>query len=637
MVAEILTSSAEALSCQPPYSFFFDFIKLYFGSENSEKEPIHRLCVLARKAGAVFLIKEDASTSEEIKEEIQAISTIDDTIKYARATKFSFFTYPSRSEKSLRRFLDELHVEMPSILPEPRLKEWFIGQVVIINYYKNDRTKSDGDYVYCAIINKPKAAGLAVGIPDDHDTGIFSHHLTISSNFECMVRYTPLVIDGVYFCQQNDISSFCAHSALRMIINTIGPTYSRATPRRTLIPATLTNVTINSLLGIDSTSLNPAVRKAAKKALARGALAVSQIEQVIREFNFSPVVFDCRTSMNQHGGYILPISALIESGHPAMLIFQDKLGAKNPIRRKDKEHVVTVIGSVRNTNEWHPHVLPPKAGFRRPFRFRSDKRKSYYYNSSSWVDHFVAHDDDTGPYFTLNSRVLEIDPDISASWIVGVLPWPIDSGIHYRINLASDLISDMVEDLASNGNHRVPRPVEAPPPETSKRPPVRRRMAQVFSRISDLAKRAFEPERTSLPLISPGNREWISLLISRRFFPVLRPILIKKEEYIAHLKSSIGHDGTKMSDEDIAVLGYLPERFWMIEISIFHLFTANSSKLGELLFDLEASTKGRSPPDFGDLFLALRFPGKLIYADARGLTQGRYVNLSSHSKIFLNS
>lgn len=67
---------------------------------------------------------------------------------------------------------------------------------------------------------------------------------------------------------------------------------------------------------------------------------------------------------------------------------------------------------------------------------------------------------------------------------------------------------------------------------------------------------------------------------------VMRSLLIDKSQYLAHLRQLEDLTGRKAREEEIAQIeGAVPERAWMVELSIHQLFPINRRKVGEILFD----------------------------------------------------
>lgn len=92
---------------------------------------------------------------------------------------------------------------------------------------------------------------------------------------------------------------------------------------------------------------------------------------------------------------------------------------------------------------------------------------------------------------------------------------------------------------------------------------------------------------------------------------VLRPILISGTQYVSHLRMLTDWEGMRM----LSYFGELlerdiPDRIWMVELSIPELFSANRRKLGEVIL-LAGKPTGPSR-DFSNFLLA-RLPGAFVF------------------------
>jgi len=235
-----------------------------------------------------------------------------------------------------------------------------------------------------------------------------------------------------------------------------------------------------------------------------------------------------------------------------------------PTKNAPECHVVAVIGHTRNTDEWHPEAIPAYGHPTAPF-----------FASAMWIDHLVIHDDNLGPYYTLASRTLESESCLRADTIIAI---------------------------------------------RNKRPDVRPDYAQNFAAIV---------LRSKLPeLDGVGTGKWIDHLtrIDHRF--VLRPVLMKRTAYLAHLAEAEGHDNSKLSGADLALFSGLPDQFWMVEFSLPALYTGNRSKLGEVLI----SSQGGAG-DFRTGFHAMRAPSLIVRREGDKL-ETYDSRLLSHSAVF---
>jgi hypothetical protein len=104
---------------------------------------------------------------------------------------------------------------------------------------------------------------------------------------------------------------------------------------------------------------------------------------------------------------------------------------------------------------------------------------------------------------------------------------------------------------------------------------------------------------------------------------VLRPILVTKEEYIRHLEA-ISDWGNKQ-----VFRYFLPlmkkfltdEYYWLIELSLPELFSANRRKVGEVLLRAENGFSGKL--DFKNFALA-RLSDQFVFYEGGGIHNPKY-------------
>jgi hypothetical protein len=232
--------------------------------------------------------------------------------------------------------------------------------------------------------------------------------------------------------------------------------------------------------------------------------------------------------------------------------------------------VVTVFGHTRNSDEWHPEAIPAYSG----------PSSTPYYPSSFWIDHFLIHDDNFGPYFAFSSRALEFDANVKARWIVALHPiWP-EVRPDYAEGAAAVLLANL------------------------------------------------------LPSLTPlGRGRWFEMMTRNQLRYVLRTVLIQREKYLEHIRASKSHDLTNLSDVELELFNELPEWFWMVEISLPQLYAGNRSKLGEVLIDALSEA---SSVDLTTSLIALRLPSILIKRNGDGTMRWYPLSMLAHSPIFQN-
>jgi hypothetical protein len=190
----------------------------------------------------------------------------------------------------------------------------------------------------------------------------------------------------------------------------------------------------------------------------------------------------------------------------------------------------------------------------------------------------LIHDDNFGPYFAFSSRALEFDEKVKARWIVALHPiWPAVRP-DYAEGVAAALLANLLPSLA--------------------------------------------------PL---GNGRWFDMMSRNQLRYVLRTILMERSKYLEHIRESKAHDMSVVSEPEVSLFNDLPERFWMVEISLPQLYAGNRSKLGEVLIDALSEP---SADDFRTSLLALRVPSILVKRGDNGLLRWFPLSMRAHSPIF---
>lgn len=109
----------------------------------------------------------------------------------------------------------------------------------------------------------------------------------------------------------------------------------------------------------------------------------------------------------------------------------------------------------------------------------------------------------------------------------------------------------------------------------------------------------------------PVAGRWLAELknavVSKRRAPVFRTVLLSRQQYVKHSEALHDWSNGRLTQRQQTLLrDGLPPRFWMVEVSLPNLFTANKRKLGELLFDVR--TPRRRDPLLG-CWVGGRLPG----------------------------
>lgn len=346
-------------SCtRPRYSFYHDLIPAYWSSSRREGEtgPLRWICTLARKMGVRSLTIEDARAWPEVKAELDALEAASPGVQgCASAVAITFLS---------RRYTRNA--------PAPGTKD-VIGQAVVLTY-----PRPDGPYSYVFEANFRVPAR-------NRDTGpLMNNYVPMAREVEVRIRDRQHRFAGIYFCEQNGLTTLCAHSALRTIAHAVGKgRLSTAEVQRLLGPATGDG-------GVMASHLRKAIEGFGPKA---------------RLYTFGPVGTRGTGDEAPDTPWGVLTSA-IEAGHPALLIVK----SDGPV-----DHVMPVLGYTLNTDEWHPHAADLYREAPEPFL-----------SSSHWVDHLIINDDLAGPYYCLAQAWASASQGAAPLAVITVIPEEAD-------------------------------------------------------------------------------------------------------------------------------------------------------------------------------------------------------------------
>lgn len=351
------------VACEAPYSFFFSLIERHWKCSGNDNSPLHRLATLARKQGAKALVIDDASDLPCVAFEIGALDESYGGGGAAEAYRFSFLSEIPEGEDI-------------GTVGEGAL----IGLCILINYRAPGSEAFCTSFVFEAFFATPS---LEDGQP------LLNNFINCEAAFTVDVRGRAFTIRGLYYAQQNGITSVCAHACIRMATRTMFP--ARRSP---------------STQEID---------KQVGDASSADGMRVEQIADALAYFTGADIA-QVNCDGLQAGEYASILTAVADSGDIALLVF--KTGPKGEFGEVEEasdqgpqaNHVVVVFGYSRNSDEWHPQAMPEYSG----------APSARHSPASAWADHFIIHDDNFGPYLTLSSRALEADPSVEADHIIVV-------------------------------------------------------------------------------------------------------------------------------------------------------------------------------------------------------------------------
>jgi hypothetical protein len=357
---------------------FFSFIKDYcFDERDGIAVNIagHRLCSLMRKMNVNTAIIEEIEPGDpEISVECIAISS-----RYGKAIE----------SKSYRIIFVTKSVESLKEVRKLRSRD-FLAISTIINF--NTPDKGWKSYIYSAIVTLPEIQCEIINysIPESRWKDIFfykpllallkrfndrystipllNNYIHINKKFKCSIRLSEqevhqFQIIGTYFCQQNAITSVCAHASLCASINTMA-----FREENDIFPED-----INKIVSLDHVN--------SKIGPGRMGLTTDEIELVLKKYGYSTILRDF--SLDPDYDYKDFVYRHIESKCPVFLVFSTRGGL----------HIVPVLGHTLNTDMWKPEA--------ESLYLNGGSGILNYKSSSAWVDHFIIHDDNFGMYFCL--------------------------------------------------------------------------------------------------------------------------------------------------------------------------------------------------------------------------------------------
>jgi len=307
-----------------------------------------------------------------------------------------------------------------------------------------------------------------------------------------------------------------------------------------------------------------------------GGLNQPQIEAVLSGFGIRFRKIDytkgCRISrkrVRRAFPYQKFIYSGIESGCGALLGFR----LSGPGHRNEG-HVIPFYGHTFNKDTWAPHADQSY--------FLVDKNLRYI-PSSLWTSSFLGHDDNFGPNFCVPR--LYVPPE-QVDFVVELLYDGIaDSGTIAEVNSLPFL-------------HSVLRSAVLAEPDLK--------------------------HNTWL------RRLYVSAVQYNQV--VLRAIAIDKNSFIRHVSTERDWNGNPESQTAISVLNNeLPEKLWVVEVSVPQLFPANQRRLGEIV--LNGSVGSNPYTTDNSSFLYARVPGLYLFQSSENEARNFITvpsNITSH-------
>ena len=258
----------------------------------------------------------------------------------------------------------------------------------------------------------------------------------------------------------------------------------------------------------------------------------------------------------------------IESRLPVILLF------KHP---GHEGHAIAIIGHTFNAHSWWPYSLK--------FYFADENTTDIdYLPSVLWCDNFVVQDDNWGPYYLINSdffRGVSIQQKTKEDNNGKYLPNDGMDTNFGETEMMAVLIYPKEKSFVIDGFNIEPNAVSS--------------LYRVVDGLQDII-------------------ETIDINFKRFFYNayqnkhlIIRTFICEKNIYLDSLKKIITDSHVKKDIEN-----YLPEIFWISEISIPELFWANQHKVGEIIID---PLKFQQNNEAGTILIRLPFVACLIDED----------------------
>ena len=353
-------------------------------------------------------------------------------------------------------------------------------------------------------------------------------------------------IRGNLYCQQDGLSTVCAHVALRTLISRVSPLHD-----------------------ISYEKIDQVAKEVHSIDLKLG-LTIGQIEKVLEdaELEYEDFCYD-KDLISEKGNAMfvsgdIPIERLIhagvESGFGSLFGFkvESKVNGEanscpSPLTaeaKKDSRHIIPIFGHSFNGLAWFN-----EAG--RQY-FREKNVTLLYSTGTCWTDGYLGHDDNVGPEVFIPQNYVQSKYH---SYVLNLLK----SKYHCAGIFVEDVARELMETYIGK---QLPKTTHWS----------RRLRQMVLHTPTEIVYRALSMTRRDYCKWLVQSRDW-----EGRFELETDCLLLEKE---------------------------LPELLWVVEVSCPHLYPGNLRKIGDIIFDARSITqKERSCSDQPTpLFSIARFP-----------------------------
>lgn len=389
-----------------------------------------------------------------------------------------------------------------------------------------------------------------------HQIPLLNNYLHIINTFNCEVdtgnnEIKKFKITGTFFCQQNSVTSVCAHAALCMTLNNVGKDI-------------ITPEDINKDIGIDhiDKKIGPQNR----------GLSQEDIVKVLKDYGLAYTWTNFFENPNiEYNEYIY---RYIEGRCPALLVFST-----------DTElHVVPILGHTLNTDIWRPEAETA---------YTDQIDRLHYKSTASWVDHFIIHDDNFGPYFcmpidALKRITLPKHDRTFRSYLAVIITPPELKTPAWEAEWASVIITKLYL----------------------------QKIIDIGAQLDDWSERIVKTESVRRPRPI-----------------VVRTLVVDKDEYIKNLDEKDFEGNIFTESDKKSLTKNLPDLFWLSEITLPDLYTANKSKIVDFFYECDKPPLSNDT-DIYKRWIQIRFPHALLLNSQSGNPTALQMSIKSHYPLF---
>lgn len=331
----------QVISCDKPFSCY-EYLESLFDVDGFH-DSVHWCFALARIAGAKVVVQEQIEIVGALKESCEAIASIPGASLGDVCYRISFWSESFHEAEAIANLCGDQCIGYVLLQKSGYRKrnipfQWKVWEAVI-------RSAHQEDWFVCA-----------------------------KGRYDFRVAGNNFAIDGFLYCQQDGITTVCAHVALRSLLSAISPNHD-----------------------VRYAEIDKIARQAGEIDLKQG-LTVSHIEKVLEEFgrkfgfDYDDFYFDPMSDAT-HGTardpkrlpYFRLLHAGVESGRGSLFGFSLKLPVAGV---EDSQHIIPVFGHTFDGLSWNKSA---EDGY-----FTDCGLDRGALSGNSWVGGLLAHDDNVG-------------------------------------------------------------------------------------------------------------------------------------------------------------------------------------------------------------------------------------------------